>query len=164
MSVPPDPTEPTRPVPPATVPTRPIGSAYLEPEEVLWRDEVLSRLRSHTTALTVAVAVAFVALGISLWALLGDGGSDEGVGRDRVRALEERVDRLESAAGRGVTDEQLANVQERQRVLAQRLAALSNSVGQPSDDVEALQTAIDATQQAVEQLDQRVAALEQGQP
>ena len=164
MSVPPDPTEPTAPVAPATVPTRPAGSAYLDPEEVLWRDEVLSRLRTHTAALTVAIAVAFVALGFSLWTLLEDGDADQGVGRDRVRALEERVDRLESAAGRGVTREDLARLQERQRVLAQRLTTLSDSVGQPGEDAEALQTAVDATQQAVEQLDQRVAALEQLEP
>ena len=46
-------------------------------------------------------------------------------------------------------------------MLAQRLETLSDSAGQPRDDVQALQTAVDATQQAVEQLDQRVAALEQ---
>jgi hypothetical protein len=161
MSVPPDPTQPTRPAPAVTVGARRVAPGYLDPEEVLWRDEVRGRLRSLATALSVAIVVAFVALGISLWTLLHEDSADEGVGSARVRALEQRVERLESAAGRGATRAEVARLQDQQRVLAQRLATLSDSVGQPRDDVEALQTAADATQQAVEQLDQRVAALEQ---
>jgi hypothetical protein len=157
-----DPSQPTRRIPPVTRPVRHGDVARLDPEELLWRDEVLGRLRSLTAALTVALTVAFVALGVALWALFAndDGGRDASAGR--IRALEQRVEQLESR--RVPTRDAVRAIQEQQQVLAQRLVALSDSVEQPADDVDSLRTAVDATQQAVEQLDQRIAALEQASP
>jgi hypothetical protein len=164
MSVPPDPTQRTPSRPPATVPAYGAEPVYLEPDEVLWRDEVRSRLRSVAAALTVAIAVAFIALGVAVWSLLDDPADNRGVNGERFRALEERVERLESASGRGTTREELRGVQAQQRLLEQRLATLGQSVEQRDDDMDALRTAADATQQAVEQLDQRIAAMEQAAP
>jgi hypothetical protein len=108
--------------------------------------------------------VAVVALGIALWALLGGTDDDTGASSERVNALDQRVERLESATRRGASRDGLAAVQEQQRVLADRLAALSNTVEQPADDAASLRTAVDATQQAIDQLDQRLTALEQRSP
>jgi hypothetical protein len=160
MSVPPDPPHRTQRLPATAVGSPAVDAVYLEPEEILWRDEVRSRLRSLTTALTIAVAVAFVALGVALWALLGDRATNDGIGRERVDQLEQRVDRLEGLAAGRATRKEVRGIQDQQRVLSERLATLEQS----GDDVAALQTATQATQQAVEQLDQRMDALEQTTP
>jgi hypothetical protein len=110
------------------------------------------------------LAVACIALGVGLWALLADADDEGGASAARVRTLEQRVQQLEAVTRRGASRDGLAAVQEQQRVLAGRLAALRESVRQPTDDVAALQTAVDATQQAVDQLDQRIAALEERSP
>src|SRR3712207_6884904 len=54
-----------------------------------------------------------------------------GAGGNRVEALEQRVDQLESAAGRGASREELRALRDQQQVLAQRLAALTDTVEQP---------------------------------
>jgi hypothetical protein len=151
-------------MPQATVPAYRTDPVHLDPDEVLWRDEVRSRLRSLAIAVTVAIAVAFIALGVSLWSLLDDPADRSGADGERVGALEQRLERLESAAGRGTTREELRGVQAQQRLLEQRLATLGQSFEQRDDDVDALRTAVDATQQAIEQLDQRITAMEQAAP
>jgi hypothetical protein len=164
MSVPGPPSQPRASAPSGSIPVRRGEAAYLTPEGALWWDEIRSRLRSLTTALTLVLAVACIALGVGLWALLADADDEGGASAARVRTLEQRVQQLEAVTRRGASRDGLAAVQEQQRVLAGRLAALRESVRQPTDDVAALQTAVDATQQAVDQLDQRIAALEERSP
>src|SRR5918997_2400545 len=116
MALPPYPSAPTRRLPPAGAPVRHREVVSVDSDEVLWRDEVRGRLRSLAAALTVAVAVAFVALGVALWALLGDDDTGRGAGDNRVRALEQRVDQLESATGRGATREEVRALRDQQQV------------------------------------------------
>jgi hypothetical protein len=163
MSLPPDHTPPTRPVPPATVPVR-SEAAYVRADDVVWREDVRARLRSLTTALTIAIAVAFIALGVAIYALLADADGDGGANPEQVRALQQRVDRLEALAGRGASQDAVAALREQQRALAARVAALQDDVAQPAEGLESLQTAIDGTQQAIDQLDERISALEQAAP
>jgi hypothetical protein len=72
VSLPPDPDEPTRRLPP-TEPAQPIRerevvtSHELEPA---WVQEVLDRLRSLRTAVALLGVVAVAALALALWALL----------------------------------------------------------------------------------------------
>jgi hypothetical protein len=161
MSVPPDPTEPTLAARPAPPVARRGTGAYVATDATLWVD-LRARLRSLTSAVTIALIVAVVALGVALWALLGGTDDDTGASPARVSMLDQRVERLESATRRGAWRDELSAVRQQQRVLAERLAALSNTIEQPTDDVDSLRTAIDATQQAVDQLNQRLIALEQG--
>jgi hypothetical protein len=158
------PPRPTARTASASAPVRRGEAAYLTPEAALWWEEMRSRLSSLTTAVTLALAVACIALGAGLWALLADPDDDGGASAARVRTLEHRVQQLESATRRGASREGLAAVQEQQRVLAERLAALRESVRQPTDEAASLRTAVAGTQQAVEQLDQRLAVLEERSP
>jgi len=162
MSLPPD--QPTRRLPPANPPLRVQATAAPDAEEVLWREDVRSRLRSLATALTVAIAVAFVALGVALWALVDDSGDSDGAGGERVRALQQRVARLEGIAAKAADRDSVTALQEQQRTLADRFAELRDTAGQPTADLDALQTAIQGAQQTIEQLDDRVSALEQTAP
>lgn len=154
----------TRRLPAVAAPARAGDVGLLEPDEVLWRDEVRRRLRALTTALTLAIAVAVVALGSALWALLAGADDDRGASVRRVTLLEQRVQRLEGLANGSASREGLAAVREQQRSLTQRVDALDDRLQQPAGEVAALRTAVDGTQQAVEQLEQRIAELEQQSP
>jgi hypothetical protein len=160
MAIPPD--QPTQRLPPASPPVHTDPVAVAAADELVWRDEVRSRLASLVTGLTIALVVSFIALGVALWALFGGSGDDRGADPERVRALQERVSRLErlGAASRDA----VAALQRQQRDLAARVTAVGDAAAQPAPDLQPLQTAIEGTQQAVEQLDERIASLEQSAP
>jgi hypothetical protein len=164
MSMQGPPSQPTARVPTASGAVRRGEAAYLTPEEALWWEDVRSRLSSLTTAVTLALVVAFIALGVGVWALLTDTDDDGGANPERTRTLEQRVQQLEATTRNSVSRDGLVALQEQQRVLAGRLAALRESVQEPTDDVASLRTAVDATQQSVDQLDERIAALEERSP
>jgi hypothetical protein len=161
------PEEPTRRIPRA----RPIATerevVRTAPEETLWA-EVLDRLGSVRTGLVVVAVLALAALGVALWALLGDvGDPGRGASRVRVERLADRVDRLESQAGEAASEGGVAAIRRGQRALQRRVQALeatleeSRAAGQ---DVEETAAAVEALQDSVEALEQRVEVLEQQQP
>ena len=135
----------------------------VEPEELLWRQEVRDRLRSLTTAVTLVAAVAVAGLGVALWVLFADPQDDRGASGARVGQLEDRVRQLESGIERTASRDALATVREQQRSLDQRLQALDAKAERPSEDFNALSDSLVSTQQALEQLTERVEDLEQQQ-
>jgi len=136
----------------------------VEPEELLWRQEVRDRLRSLTTAVTLVAVVAVAGLGVALWVLFADPQDDRGASGARVDQLEDRVQQLESGIERTASRDALATMREQQRSLDQRLQALDAKAGQPSEDLTAMRDSLVSTQQALEQLTERVEDLEQQQP
>lgn len=159
------PDDPTRRMPPVSAPPRRGTTVYVEPEEALWRQEVLDRLRSQTTAITLVAVLAFAALGVGLWAVLSDAQRDDGASSARVSRLEQRVDRVESAlSGRDTALQDVATLRERQQALEQRLRGLEQRVADPVEELDTMSQAITATQQAIEQLEERVDQLEQATP
>jgi chromosome segregation ATPase len=153
--------ETARRLPAARVPPRQRTVRYVEPDELLWHEEIRSRLRSLATAVTVALIIAVTALGVALWTLLRGEDDKTGASVQRVAVLEERLQELESQMEGTASRDGLAAVREQQRLLARRLESLNATLDRPADDVEAMRTAIDATRQAVEQLGQRIEYLEQ---
>ena len=162
MSIPPSSEDPTRSLPPARPAVR-QREVVVEPEELLWRQEVRDRLRSLTTAVTLAALVAFAALGVALWVLFADPQDDRGASGARVNQLEDRVQQVESAVERSASSDALDAMRQQQRSLDRRLQALETKVDQPSEDVSAVRDALAETQQALDQLAQRVDDLEQQQ-
>jgi septal ring factor EnvC (AmiA/AmiB activator) len=163
MSTPPGSEEPTRSLPPARPPLRHREVVQLEPEELLWRQEVRDRLRSLTTAVTLVALVAVAGLGVALWVLFADPQDDRGASVARVGSLEDRVGKLESGLERSASRDALATVREQQRSLDQRLQALEAKVQQPSEDLNRMRDSLVETQQALDELAQRVEDLEQQQ-
>lgn len=182
MSLPPDPDEPTRRLPPTAPPDVPPRAAYerevavTTEADLVWREEVLDRLNSLRNAMVLLGLVAVAALGIALWALLTqeeEGDARRGASVERVSDLEERVDELEQDVERASSRDAVSQLSENVEALDERVGALEERVegsGASEQAVEDLQGDVqqvgDAVEQlgdAVEQLDQRVAALEQQQ-
>jgi polyhydroxyalkanoate synthesis regulator phasin len=134
-------------------------SSYERPTEQLeseavWRGQVTERLRSIRRALAVVGVLAVAALGVGLWALLAESHDDRGRARvSAVRALQARVDRLESEVRSGPS-QVVVSIRDEQRALGERVAAVEH------DTSDAL-AAIDALRKDVDDLQQRVDALEQ---
>jgi uncharacterized coiled-coil protein SlyX len=157
--------DPTRRLPPVSTPPRRGPTVYVEPDEALWRQEVRDRLRSQTTAITLVAVLAFAALGVGLWAVLSDAQQDDGASSARVRSLEQRMDRVESALSqRAAALENVARLRDRQQALEQRLEGLEQRIADSAESLDSTTQAITATQQAIEQLEERVDQLEQAAP
>jgi septal ring factor EnvC (AmiA/AmiB activator) len=154
--------DPTRRLPATSPEVRQREVAYVHSDEALWRESVNDRLRSLTTAVTLAVIVAVAALAVALWSVLGD--SDDGATSDRVSRLEERVEALDARLQQRPAAVDLAAVRERQQALEQAIRRLQGQIDQPDEDTAAVIEAVDATQQSIAQLEQRVADLEQTAP
>jgi cell division protein FtsL len=176
VSLPPDPDEPTRRLPP-TEPAQPIRerevvtSHELEPA---WVQEVLDRLRSLRTAVALVGVVAVAALGLALWALLmqeEEGDARRGASAERVRDLEDRVDDLESQVRDAASDEAVDRLRDGQERLGERLRAVEDQAGGPSEgaiedlqqDVTQLGDAVEQNGGTLEDLEQRVDDLERQQ-
>jgi DNA repair exonuclease SbcCD ATPase subunit len=115
-----------------------------------WRAHVIDRLRSLRRALAVVAALAVAALGIALWAVLAED-DDDGRARARaVRALEDRVERLEAQVDRAPS-RVVVSVRDEQRSLDERLDELEQDTSE----------AIDGLRQDVRELEDRVDELRQ---
>jgi uncharacterized protein HemX len=128
-------------------PTEPLYS------DSTWRTHVIYRLRSLTRALAVVALLAVAALGIALWALLAED-DDDGRARARaVRALEDRVERLEAEVDRAPS-RAVASVRDEQRSLDERLDELEQDTSEAIDglrqDVRELEDRVDELQQQVD--------------
>jgi peptidoglycan hydrolase CwlO-like protein len=152
---------PTRRLPPARPVLGEPNVAYVS-DEAIWREHIHDRLRSLTTAVTLASLVAVAALGVTLWALFADPADDASA--DRVQRLEQRVDQLEARLTQRPAAEDLVAVRERQQSLDERLQALEDQADEPAEETQAMIEAIESTQQAIAQLEERVAELEQSAP
>lgn len=155
----PDPDDPTRPLAPAAyereVPDTPR-------DELLWREELLDRLRSLRTAVVLLGVVAVAALGVALWALLSQdqGDSRRGASVERVRDLEDRVDRLQRGVDRAPSEEDLSKLSDDLDALDKRFAKLEAEQSGGGSD-QALQDEVQQLSDTVRDLDQRVQDLEQ---
>ena len=176
MSLPADPDEPTRRLPP-TEPAQPIAerevvtSRELEPA---WLQEVLDRLRSLRTAVGLLGVVAVAALGVALWALLTqeeESDARRGASSERVRDLENRVDDLESRLTDAASGDSVDRLRDAQGRLEERVQAVEDRVGGPSagavedlqGDVGQLGDAVEQIGGTVEDLEQRVDEVERAQ-
>ena len=122
---------------PQPQPPRPLLNereiARAEAEELAWRELVLDQLRSLRTGMMVLGALALVALGIALWALLGDdsgSGQRGGVSAARVAALERQVEEIRSDIERTPSSAAIASLQARQQALEKQIATLADTVQQ----------------------------------
>ena len=160
-------------VPPPDRPTRPLRPSPPPPvveERVVERDvdvgTALARLEdtleSLRTGLMIVGALAVLALGVAIYALLNDddgGGSRAGLASDeRVSRLDDRVDRL-SRQVRGVragnrdsaaVEDRVASLERTVETLAERPAA-----GDATQAVEELSERIDDLATDVERLEQQ---------
>jgi septal ring factor EnvC (AmiA/AmiB activator) len=158
----PDPDEPTRPLVPGAY-EREVPAAPRE--ELLWREELLDRLRSTRTAVVLLGLVAITALGVALWTLLNQdaGNSRRGASVTRVRNLEDRVDRQQREIDRAPSEDDLSEISDDVDALDRRIAKLEAKQSGGASD-QALKDVQDEVQQlsdAVRDLDQRVQDLEQ---
>jgi hypothetical protein len=153
--------DPTRRLPSTRPVVREPGVAYVS-DEALWREHIHDRLRSLTTAVTLAAIVALAALGVALWGLFADPSEDGST--DRVRRLEQRVEQLDARLRQRPAAEDVVAIRERQESLEQRFRALEDQANEPAEETQAMIEAIESTQQAVAQLEERVAELEQAAP
>jgi L-alanine-DL-glutamate epimerase-like enolase superfamily enzyme len=107
--------------------------ARAEAEELAWRDLVRDQLRSLRTGMMVLAPLALVALGIALWALLGDDSGSarrSGVSAARVVALERQVEKIRSDIESRPSSAAIASVQARQQALEKEIATLADTVQQ----------------------------------
>jgi outer membrane murein-binding lipoprotein Lpp len=184
VSLPPDPDEPTRRLPPTHRPD-PLPPREYEREvavtgdDLVWREELIDRLNSLRNAVVLLGILAVAALGIALWALLTqeeESDARRGASVDRVRDLEDRVEELEQDVERAPSRDALSQLSENVESLDERVGALEDRVerqgagGASEQAVEDLQGDVqqvgDAVEQlgdAIEQLDQRVGAVEEQQ-
>jgi DNA repair exonuclease SbcCD ATPase subunit len=139
-------------------------AAYERPTELLdseaaWRALVQDRLRSLTRWLVAIGVLSAVSLGIGLWALLAAQDDD---GRRRaagVRALEDRVDELESEVERAPS-RVVVSVRDEQQALEERIDVLEEGT---NDAVEEVRRDVEEVRRDVEKLQARVDELEQQQ-
>jgi hypothetical protein len=185
VSLPPDPDEPTRRLPPTHRPDAPPPPVYerevavAASDDLVWREEVIDRLNSLRTAMVLVGVLAVAALGVALWALLTqeeESDARRGASVDRVRDLEERVDALEQDVERAPSRGALSQLSDSVESLDERVGAVEDRVarqgagGASEQAVEDLQgdvaqvgEGVEQLGDAVEQLDRRVDAVEQQQ-
>ena len=167
MSVPPDPDDPTRRLPP-TEPAQPLREREVvtsDEVEPVWAQEMRDRLRSLRTAVALLGVLAVAALGVALWSLLSqeeEGDSQRGASQERVRDLDERVEDLESESGDAASRNAVERLRDEQEQLEERLSAVEERPGAPSRDaVEDLQADVTQLSDAAEQLGQSVEDLQE---
>jgi hypothetical protein len=186
VSLPPDPDEPTRRLPPTHRPDVPPPREYEHEvavtagDDYVWREEILDRLNSLRTAVVLVGVLAVAALGVALWALLTqeeESDARRGASVQQVRDLEDRVDELERDIERAPSRDAQSQLSESVESLDERVAAVEDRVEQAGTDGGASEQAVedlqgdvqqvgDAVEQlgdSIEQLDQRVDAVEQQQ-
>jgi DNA repair exonuclease SbcCD ATPase subunit len=132
-------------------------AAYERPTEPLdpeaaWRALMQDRVRSLTRWLVVIGVLSAASLGVGLWALFAAEDDERRPRAAEVRALEDRVDELESEVERAPS-RVVVSVRDEQQALEERVAALEEDTNDAVDDV----------RQDVEELQERVDELEQQQ-
>jgi DNA repair exonuclease SbcCD ATPase subunit len=124
-------------------PTEPLDS------EAAWRVLVQDRLRSLTRWLVAIGVLSAASLGIGLWALFAAEDDERRPRAAEVRALEDRVDELESEVERAPS-RVVVSVRDEQQALDERIDALEEGTNDAVEDV----------RQDLEELRQRVDELE----
>ena len=172
MSLPTDPDEPTRRLPPVQ-PAEPLPEREVVTTEVdpAWTQEILDRLRSLRTAVALLGVLSLAALGVGLWALLTqeeEGDARRGASQERVRELENRVEALESETEDAASQDAIERLRDQQGQLDERVSAVEDqSDGAAVEDVQAdvreLSDGLEQVGQSIEQLEQRVDDVEQQQ-
>lgn len=166
MSTPPPPDPPTQRLqpspPPPETPPPPAYERTVEPGVPVASDPSLLIVRLEDAVHSLRTAVAFVgvlsvlALGLALYALLQDDGSDGRADRgaasnERVSNLDDRVDRLsrqaQSVRAAVRSDDDTTELSDRVDALSRQVQSVRGQAGSAA--------APDATQ-AIEQLDQRL--------
>jgi hypothetical protein len=123
--------------------------AHAGPDELAWRELLHDELRALRRRTALLAAAVVVALGIALWALLGDdSGGDRrgGASAARVAQLERRLDDIREAADRTPLSGAVASLRARQRVLEQQLEAIADElqrVGQAAAELKLLERRVD---------------------
>jgi predicted nuclease with TOPRIM domain len=173
VSLPPDPDEPTRRLPPTRHPDAPPPATYEREvavttgDDLVWREEIIDRLNSLRAAVVLLGILAVAALGVALWALLGEeeqGDGRRGASPDRVRDLEQRVQELEQDIERAPSRDAVSQLSDTVESLDERVGAIEGQdAGASEQAVEDLQGDVQQLGDAVEQLDQRLAAVEEQQ-
>jgi type IV secretory pathway VirB10-like protein len=132
-------------------------------DDPVWRAKVSDQLRSMRNALfgVGLLALLGLALGVYLLATRDDEGNGDAASRSQVRDLEQRVDRVESQVDRRATAGDVAEIQEAQSALADRLNTVEEQAGQ--DDTQQLEQSIEQLSDQIEQLSERVDEVEQEQ-
>jgi hypothetical protein len=171
LSLPPDPDEPTRRLPPSR-PAEPLREREVITStelDAVWTQEILGRLRSLRTAVTLVGVLSVVALGVGVWALLTkeeEGDAQRGASQQRVRELEVRLQALESETDDAASQDAVEQLRGQRRQLEQRLTAVEDQLhgGALEDtraDIRQLSDGLEQVGQSIQQLDQRVDELEQ---
>ena len=173
MSLPPDPDEPTRRLPPVQ-PAEPLAEREVvttTEADPAWTQEILDRLRSLRTAVALLGVLSLAALGVGLWALLTqeeEGDARRGASQERVRDLEDRVDALENETEDAPSQDAVERLRDQQRQLDERLSAVEEqSDGASAEDVQGdvseLSDGLEQVSRSIQQLEQRVDGVEQQQ-
>jgi hypothetical protein len=176
VSLPPDPNEPTRRLPP-TEPAQPIREREVvtgHELEPAWVEEVLDRLRSVRAAVALLGVVAVAALGVALWALVTqeeEGDARRGASSERVGDLEDRVDDLESEMRDAASGDAVDRLRDGQERLGERLRTVEDradgasgaAIDDLQQDMTRLGDAIEDVGGTLEDLEQRVDDLERQQ-
>ena len=102
--------------------------------DAAWRAHVQRRLRSLTWALVAVAVLTVTALGVAVWALLAEDDDDRRVRTGAIRALEDRVDELESEVERAPSRVQVS-IRDEQQSLDERLDGLEEGTSDAIEDV-----------------------------
>jgi hypothetical protein len=135
----------------------------LETDAGAWHALLLDRLQSLRTAVAIVAAVALAALGVAVWALLHDNGGGtrrQGVSVARVRALENRVQRLEQ---RVPSQQDIASLRDDELAIAKRVAAAEAAATAAQRRADTLDQRLHEDRQQLRDLQQRVDAVERAQ-
>ena len=141
----PPPEDPTRRLTPASPPpVAPNEVAYVEGDPVTSRAALLDDLRSLKRWLALVGVLSLAALGVSLYTLLSDreDGDGRGASRATVRALDARVDELETDLRARATKNAVAELRDDQQALGERVDEVAKQAGQGADQ--------DSVQQSVD--------------
>jgi len=176
MSFPPE--EPTRRLP-AQGAVPPPGIDPREPtivaEDPAWRHDLLARLDGLRTGLVIVGLIALLALGLAAWTFLRERddrtSGRSGPGSAQVEDLREQVDDLDARLENRATTGDLAELQQSEQKLAQRVddlageatdkpAPASSTDAQARDGLSQLDDTVSTLAQSVTDLDERVQALE----
>jgi hypothetical protein len=115
-------------------------------DELAWRELIHDDLRSLRTRVAIVTVLAVAALGVAVWALLGDdsgGARRDGASAARVAALARRVDAVQAAVER-TPSSAIARLRAEQQALAKQLAAVTDTLQRVQQTTAELEPRVDA--------------------